>query len=136
MPYGVKELKTVLQNEFSRITLVNFETQERVTLDFGVQIRKEGSEDWINLNGVSIAEIKRSGSFFRSKFAKMLKKNQIYPLRFSKYCYGVASTFDNVPKNRFKEKFKKIDRINERFRDSFDTLPQDINSKSTASIKN
>ncbi len=131
MPFGAGELKTVLQNEFNRITLVNFETQERVTLDFGIKIKKEGSENWINLNGISIAEVKRSGTFFRSEFAKVLKKNKIYPLRFSKYCYGVASTFRNVPKNRFKEKFMKVDQINKEYQDSYDSILTDLNSKSS-----
>lgn len=110
--YNGYELITSLNNEFHRITLVNFESKERVTLDFGVRLKKPEGENWIHLNGICIAEIKRSGSFYRSPFAKCLKENRIYPMRFSKYCYGIARLFTNVPINRFKEKFLKVDKLN------------------------
>lgn len=112
MPFGADQLETTINNEFHRITLVNFRTRERVTLDYNIHLNREGRDEWIKLDGLSIAEIKRSGNFYKSQAVKVLKQNHIYPMRFSKYCYGVAKTYDNVPVNRFKEKFRKVDQLN------------------------
>ena len=111
-PFKGDQLVNSLNNEFNRITLVNFISKERITLDYGIKLNRAGEDEWIGLDGICIAEIKRAGNFYKSLFAKTLKVNRIYPMRFSKYCYGVAKLVDSVPKNRFKEKFKKVDKIN------------------------
>ncbi len=103
------KLVPMLMNNFSRITLVNESLPERLTIDLGLSFG-EGSEK-MKLNKVVIVEAKQEKASRQSPFIKALKARRIRPSSFSKYCIGVALTFEGVKKNRFKPTLRKVNKI-------------------------
>ncbi len=108
-PYPVDGLTPVLWNRFQRVTLVNRQRAERVTLDFDVSFRAGQLE--IALPGVAIAEIKQSGYALRSEFIGQLRRFGVRPMRFSKYCIGLSLLAPQVKHNHFKPQQLYLKRI-------------------------
>ena len=95
--------------DFTRITLVNHEMSERVTIDTGMVFRNESAEQ--AYPGVVIAEVKqdRSGSSFIST---ILHKEHLPGSRISKYCLGIISLNPQIKQNNFKQKLLHIKKLN------------------------
>jgi len=117
-PYQMIQIKPVLENMFNRITLVEKNQKERITIDYNLRFMTPDQSQTLDLPGISIAEIKREGNLIASQFNSVLRKHKIYPMRFSKYCMGVAMLNPDIPQNRFKAKIMKIKQINS----DFDTI--------------
>lgn len=103
-------LQPTLVNYFERMTFVNFDKTERLTIDTNIRfINKEESSPLENL---LIAELKQSKLNRNSAFYRLMKKNQIRPSSMSKYCIGlIQSNLDNKIKyNRFKSKLRLIEK--------------------------
>jgi len=111
-PYSQGEIKPVLENMFNRITLVEKHQKERITIDYNLRFMAPGRTQMLELPGISIAEIKREGNLVSSLFNAVMRENRIYPMRFSKYCMGVAMLNPEIPQNRFKTKIRKLEKIN------------------------
>ena len=107
---GVKsdELKPSLLNKFSRITLVSKKMNERLTLDLNLTFSWNSEEKLIE--NIVIAELKQGKAMRNSPFYVLMKKNQIRPLRISKYTIGVIFMRDKaaIKYNRFKKKLLKL----------------------------
>ncbi|MBI1836697.1 MAG: polyphosphate polymerase domain-containing protein [Flavobacteriia bacterium] len=101
-----------LWNSFHRITLVNNELKERLTLDF--QLTFKWSDNKKEFNNLVIAELKQEIVNRNSPFFKLMKNKQIRPYRLSKYCIGAIELYgkENIKYNRFKEKLLKLQKIN------------------------
>jgi hypothetical protein len=102
-----------LWNSFHRITLVNNELKERLTLDFDLTFKWEDQE--IYLDNLVIAELKQEIVRRNSPFFETMKKNGIRPYRLSKYCMGALELYGTttLKYNRFKEKLRKLKSINQ-----------------------
>ncbi len=88
----------VLNNRFTRITLVSLECKERVTIDYGISFsNKKGAS--LHLPFLAIAELKKEGHTNQSPLAIKMKTNEIRPHGFSKYCIGSALLYD-LPRNK------------------------------------
>jgi len=111
-PYQQDELFPVLENTFNRITLVEKNQKERITIDYNLRFMTPDHSKILDLPGLSIAEIKRQGTLTSSFFNSVLREKKIYPMRFSKYCMGTAMLNKNIPQNRFKAKILSIQKIN------------------------
>jgi hypothetical protein len=104
-------LKPVQINKFNRITLVNLQYEERITIDYNLHFTSKNGEQ-VSLPYIAIAEIKQKKSTQYSPFRNILRENNIRPLSFSKYCVGNALLRVLPAKNAFKstiltlEKFK------------------------------
>ena len=107
---GVKsaELNPSLLNKFSRITLVNKEMNERLTIDLNVSYTWRSEEK--AMNNIVIAELKQGKAMRNSPFYVLMKENQIRPLKISKYTIGMIFMHDKVAikYNRFKKKLLKL----------------------------
>ncbi len=104
------ELEAVLINKFSRITLAAVADTERVTIDFDISFYDlEGKS--ISIPEIGIIERKRSDFTNRSPLSETLKKINIKPTGFSKFCYGSAALHDPPRKNLLKPKTLLINRI-------------------------
>ncbi|MBP5770733.1 MAG: polyphosphate polymerase domain-containing protein [Bacteroidaceae bacterium] len=96
-----------VQNQFQRITLVNYGKTERLTIDFNVHfhnfetVRDEGTGELV------IIELKRDGNVF-SPVLDILRQLRIKPSGFSKYCIGSVMTNDKLKNNLFKPKLVRI----------------------------
>ena len=94
---------------FSRITLVDRNLRERVTLDCDLSFRSgDQVRDW---PGLMIAEIKQESDNRRSLVREQLRRQGVRPLRVSKYCLGSMILKPELKSNRFKEKILAINKI-------------------------
>jgi hypothetical protein len=109
---GASELlHPVITSLFTRITLINYNLSERVTVDFNIAYTN-GDGRKIELPNIAVAEIKRDRVSGRSVFHTILKNNGIRQTGFSKYCLGAAILNGVSRNNNVKPillKLKKID---------------------------
>ena len=104
-------LSPTLWNDFQRITLVNKNNSERLTLDFNLKFELNNVKK--NYNNIVIAELKQSNVNRNSVFFKELKKRIIRPYRISKYCMGSMDiSSEKIKTNRFKKKYLYINKLN------------------------
>lgn len=87
LPHNFGDIRPVLINGFSRITLIENEFKERITLDYNLTF--ESPDGRISeLPFLAIAELKREQHSGQSPFGKIMKQTGIQPNSFSKYCIG------------------------------------------------
>jgi hypothetical protein len=110
LPKDYLNIKPVLVNRFSRLTLVNFKTPERITFDFDM-FYNAGNGRNIRLPFLAIVELKNEGYYGQSPFIKIMKKQSLRPVSFSKYCIGSALLYDLPRKNMLKETFLRLKKI-------------------------
>ena len=103
-------LEPALYNNFNRITLVNKNYPERVTIDTNLSFKSADQEKIFD--NLVVIEIKQEGKRLNTVMNKALKLMSILPTNFSKYCLGITNTFDNIKSNRFKEINLKINKLN------------------------
>lgn len=102
------QLKPTLWVYFERITLVNRNFSERITIDTNLSFRYH--DKVVSYPNIAIAEVKQE-IHFRSAFIQLMKKNVIRKVSNSKYCIGLASVNDNVKKNNFKHKLMTLQKL-------------------------
>lgn len=103
-------LRPVIRNEFRRITFISRRLDERITLDFNLAFRCNGSSS-LNLPELAIIELKKDSNSIKSAATGILKDISVYPTGFSKYCIGI-SYLCNVPhKNLVKPKLLLIKKV-------------------------
>jgi hypothetical protein len=101
-------LQPKLWVDYGRITLVNIETKERVTIDLDLQFRNIFPDT--SLNHIAIVEVKQNKAA-ASHFGKLLKEFRIFEGSMSKYCIGVTRVYDHVKKNNFKPSLNYLNKI-------------------------
>lgn len=101
-------LKPALWVYFSRITLVNKNYKERLTIDIDVSFKENNKV--VSYPEIVIAEVKQGNTCF-SPFNFLMKKNHIRTKALSKYCFGLISTKNDIKMNNFKQKFMSIQKI-------------------------
>lgn len=99
-----------LRTSFHRITLVNKQKTERLTID--MQLCWENQQTGIRkaFDDLVIIELKRDGNS-ASPMLGIMQQLRIKPMKISKYCVGTALTNPNVKQNRFKQKIRKISKL-------------------------
>ena len=105
--FTAEQLSPRLRTTFRRITLVNNEKTERLTIDRGLHFHNYFSGKDADLEGAVIIELKQDGLCY-SPMREILSQLRIKPLRVSKYCIGTALTDPVARKSRFIEKILKI----------------------------
>jgi hypothetical protein len=103
------ELKPVIWNNFHRITLVNKQTPERVTIDTNIGF--EYKDKMSRYDRLVIGEIKQERTDYNSPILNLLKKNGIRPSGMSKYCLGIAVMEHGIKQNSFKERILNIHKL-------------------------
>ena len=100
-----------LLNNFSRITLVSKNLDERLTLDLNLTFKWNGKEKVVK--NIVVAELKQKKAMRNSPFYQLMKNRLIRPLRISKYTIGIIMLYgiDNIKYNRFKKKLLKLKKI-------------------------
>ncbi len=112
-PYKFDHIVPVLENSFKRVTLVNENQTERVTLDYGLFFNSSISENSMEVPGVAIAEIKYGTHLAGSSFHAALRSSRIPARRISKYCIGMAMLNPELKQNLFKQKLRLVRKINQ-----------------------
>lgn len=108
-PYFAEDLLPKLTTNFKRITLVNKNVCERITIDLNISF--SNSENNLDINNCVIVEIKRNREDVFSTFARTIKEQGFLPLSISKYCLGTVALNNGVKYNRFKPRLRKVDSL-------------------------
>lgn len=106
-PFTGNELCPKIINTFKRITLVNNNFTERVTIDFAPGFKNPDNE--VTLQNLVIVEIKQDKAGSSALLAQTLRALKITNKGFSKYCIG-RSLIENIKKNNFKPLLLKIEK--------------------------
>ncbi len=102
-------LKPSIWNKFDRITLVNKQAMERLTIDLNLEFKMNSNSK--TFDNLVIIEVKQQRFDRTSPIVKSLKKIGINPYSMSKYCIGMTNIYPELKYNRFKRKILKINKI-------------------------
>jgi hypothetical protein len=116
--FTIETLKPVLSNHFNRITLVNHEKTERVTIDFDLSFFNHQTKDEKSVAHLLVLELKQNSKPFVSHINDLLNNLHIRPVSFSKYCMGTVLTNSRIKYNRFKPKWVLINKLTQKRYDS------------------
>lgn len=108
LPGIAGQLIPTLQVYFTRMTLVNRNLTERITLDTGLWYHAKQEDRHYPM--LAIAEVKQ-GCNGHSEVHDLMRRHHIFPSGMSKYCIGICSMNFPVKKNNFKGKLLKINKI-------------------------
>ena len=108
--FDLDSLLPHVENEFTRITLVNKERTERITIDGDIRFVNHHTGLKADISELVIIEVKQDGHQ-ASPFKKLLHELNIKPKRISKYCLGTLLTNPDVKRNRFKAKIRYINKL-------------------------
>ena len=111
--YTWDDIKPTVRNYFNRITLVNYEKTERLTIDFDLRFYNYETEQEATMGRAVIIELKRDGRV-PSPILPLLRQLRIHQNGFSKYCIGSVITNPNLRINNFKAKLTDIRKCVER----------------------
>jgi hypothetical protein len=109
--YASADLLAQLENQFHRITLVNTDMTERLTIDTNLSFHNTTTGTNYALNNIAIIELKRDGHC-ASPILTKLKSLHIHSSGFSKYCMGMALTNPTLRQNRLKPRLQYVKRLN------------------------
>ncbi|TAL66035.1 MAG: polyphosphate polymerase domain-containing protein [Bacteroidetes bacterium] len=104
-------VKPVLINGFTRTTLIGLESKERITLDYNISFAEPDNKRKVLMPYLAIVELKKQGHSHCSYLHNLLKKLNIRPTSFSKYCTGSAILHESLKKNMIKPKILLLKKI-------------------------
>lgn len=107
---GIEDIHPCLKNNFKRITLVNKNRTERLTIDYDLSFYNIETDVSMNMGNLVIIELKREGRS-PSPALNCLLKLRIKPQGFSKYCIGTYLTNKNIKGNMFKDRIPTIKKL-------------------------
>ena len=108
--WTLKDLIPETTTDFDRITIVNPEMTERVTIDLNLHFYNFRSGKSADLGPLVIYEVKQGGQK-RSAFKDIMLKHRIFPFKISKYCIAVSLTDPSARIGRFKKKIRHIRKL-------------------------
>lgn len=109
--YNSDLLEPMLGNHFIRLTLVNKNFSERITIDYKLKFKDLKNNLETQTRDVCIIEIKKGRDNKSSPFINYLKEQRIQSMGFSKYCIGMALLNPEVKNNNFKQRIRTIVKI-------------------------
>lgn len=101
--------KASLWNNFKRITLVNKNVPERITIDLNLAFSYENEHHVLNY--LVIAEVKQEQVNLNNPFINLLKEKSIRENSISKYCIGSLLCYSGLKYNNFKDKLLLLDKL-------------------------
>ena len=108
--FKMNEIAYRLRNNFFRITLVNKEKSERLTIDFNINFENCVTGIKNTISKLCIVEVKQDGNA-HSHFKDYLSSLRIKQKSISKYCLGMVLTDPSLKANRFKAKVRYIEKL-------------------------
>ena len=109
--FTIDKLELILSNHFNRITLVNHEKTERVTIDFDLSFFNHQTKDEKSVNNLLVLELKQNSKHASSFVNNLFNSLHIRPVSFSKYCMGTVLTNSQIKYNRFKPQLALINKL-------------------------
>lgn len=108
-PLNPADLRPVLWANYRRVTLVNVQSRERVTVDLGLSFVL--GQECRGHPLVAIVEIKRGKERAPSAFTTLMREQRLKAGGISKYCLGVASLCKQAKTNRLKPAVRRLRKI-------------------------
>lgn len=106
--YNSETLEPKISNHFYRITLVNNDMSERITIDTDIEFKNLKTGEIRSIGNVGIIEWKRDGNLNNSGLERIIRDLRIKESGFSKYCIGMALTDGSLRCNRLKPKLRNV----------------------------
>ena len=107
-PVEAGSLRPTLWCHFNRITLLSPNQEERMTIDYNIQV---GNTKHTKIyDGLALIEVKHA-SHKPSSFDVIAKQSKIRKMSLSKYVMGIAHLNPEVKQNNFRLKLLAIDKI-------------------------
>jgi VTC domain len=103
------DLEPKIHVEYKRITLVNKNKSERVTIDLDLGFHR--NDEPIYFNNLAIIEVKQDNKS-KSVFFESIKNRYIRERSMSKYCIGMALKYPELKHNNFKPIINRINQLN------------------------
>lgn len=103
------DLEPTILNRFRRITLVDRQRGERVTIDWDLTSHMAGQ--CVEHSNLVIIEVKQEGVDRHAPIMEVLKAAGARPFRVSKYCLGMTCLCPRLKANRFKKKLIRITKV-------------------------
>ncbi|MCB0397473.1 MAG: polyphosphate polymerase domain-containing protein [Flavobacteriales bacterium] len=100
------QLEAKLWVNYSRITLVNKHSTERVTIDLDLRFKNEHQTS--ELQNLVIAEVKQDKLSIFTPFMQSMREHKIRRGSISKYCFGVVALFNDIKHNNFKVRISRL----------------------------
>lgn len=94
---------------YSRITFVHKNFEERLTIDLNLTFKN--GDDEKKFESLIIAELKRDKASSKSPFIDIMNAQRIRQNSISKYCLGVTQLFPTIKQNNFKPKILTLNKI-------------------------
>jgi hypothetical protein len=88
------------------MTLADFERQERITVDIGIEFGRE--DQVIPMPGLVIVEVKQRKFSLSSPIGRELHRLHLTPTHISKYCVSMAMLYPELRHNRFKPILRRL----------------------------
>lgn len=113
---GISQFHTLVPTllvNYQRITLLNRDKTERLTIDFNLHFHNLDGQCSKALDRVFVAELKREAKTGQSLFFKLMRDYRIKSTGFSKYCMGVCLTDKErqLKHNRFKPQLNHLQKV-------------------------
>ena len=103
------DLRPAVETLFTRITLVNPDLTERLTIDTCLAFKNFRTGKEASLQDAVIIELKQDGRV-HSRMREIFLEHRIKPVRVSKYCIATTLTDPSVKSGRFKPKVRAIEK--------------------------
>lgn len=110
-PFNKEILIPTLDNKFIRLTLVNKDFSERITIDYKLKFVDLNNKLKTKTSKICIVEIKKGRDNKNSPFINYLREMRIQSLGFSKYCIGLALLNKDIKNNNFKQRIRAIEKV-------------------------
>jgi hypothetical protein len=107
-PLTPEMLTPAIKVSYTRITFVNIDMTERVTIDVDLSFKDSKQEK--AFPGLIIAELKQDRTR-HSEFQSIMKEEQVCDTVISKYCLGIISLNPQIKQNNFKYKLLQINKL-------------------------
>lgn len=98
-----------MKNNFKRITLVDKDFTERITIDTDLTYTENNKE--LHFADFAIIEVKQSKRNNKSALTAYLKEKNIREINISKYIYGVLMMKPTIKNNQFLPLIKVMNKI-------------------------
>lgn len=109
--FCARQLIPRIENRFNRITLVNKEKNERITIDTSLEFHNFATGIDLKLPELVIIEWKHDAQSSKSNLKPLLRQLRIQESGFSKYIMGMAMTDCSLPQNRLKTKMRLLENL-------------------------
>jgi hypothetical protein len=109
-PYQFTNLSPVTANQFERITLVNAQHKERITID--INLIYDRPQMQIKMENLVIIEVKKTESHLKTKIMEVLLSQRVKTQGFSKYLVGTMLLYPELKYNRVKSIMLRLKKLN------------------------